>query len=183
MSRTLRTAVVAVVVAAMASVAPSAALAGEAPATTVTVRGAIADYQLAGSAVQIVALANGHCRVLSVGCRAGAAATRTPSLRAAAPARVRRPNRCRWPRRLRDQVPAACRERQSQRQRDRGRPRRGRRCWSSAIAPPARSCTAGPLPDEVSSLAVSHGIAVLATVRHQGLYAVRRATGASASSG
>ena len=34
-----------------------------------------------------------------------------------------------------------------------------------------------PLPDEVSSLAVSHGIAVLATVRHQGLYAVRLSDG------
>jgi hypothetical protein len=34
-----------------------------------------------------------------------------------------------------------------------------------------------PLPDEVSSLAVGHGIAVLATVRHQGLYAVRLSDG------
>src|SRR5438552_19046718 len=64
MSRNLRTAVVAVVVATIASVSPPASLAGKVPGVTGAVRGAIAEYQLAGSAVQIVAVENGQCRAL-----------------------------------------------------------------------------------------------------------------------
>ena len=175
MSRTLRTAVVAVVVAAMASVSQSAALAGEAPATTVSVRGAIADYQLAGSAVQIVALANGHCRALRW--VPGRAATHAHAVAAGRCANARTPaESMQMAQAARGQVPQPVVS------------------GNLSVSVTAGGLDAAqmlvvrdratrailhrwPLPDEVSSLAVSHGIAVLATVRHQGLYAVRLSDG------
>ena len=145
-------------------------------AATVTVRGAIADYQLAGSAVQIVTLANGQCRALRW--VPGRPAAQAHAVAAGRCANARTPaESMQMAQTARGQVPQPVVSWQSQRQCDPGWARHG------ADARRARPRHRGailhrwPLPDEVSSLAVSHGIAVLATVRHQGLYAVRLSDG------
>jgi hypothetical protein len=176
MSRTLRAVVIgAGVVAATAAISPAASLAAPPPAPTLAVHGAIANYRLAGPAVQVVALANGQCRALSwvpgkpaalvhpiAPARCAGASTQAQSMQMARAAR--------------GSVPAPV----------------ASGALSVAVTPGAtdapqvlvvrarassRVLHRWPLPDEVSSLAVSHGIAVLATVRHQGLYAVRLSDG------
>jgi hypothetical protein len=176
MRRSLRATVVAVaVVAAIASVSSSAALADTVPVSTVTVRGAIADYGLSGKAVQIVALANGQCRSLS-----WVPGNPVAAVHAVAPGRCANAG-----------TPA-----ESMQLAEAARGQLPEPVVSGALsiavsagaldAPQmlvVRNRASGrvlhrwPLPDEVSSLAVSHGIAVLATTRHQGLYAVRLSDG------
>jgi hypothetical protein len=176
MGRLLRTVVAGIgLVAAIGAVAPAASLAGAAPSSTVTVRGTIADYRVSGHAVQIVALVNGQCRALNwvPGKPAGSAR----AVAASACANARTPAQSvQMAEAARGQVPAAVVS----------------GALGVAVSPGAvdapqmlvvRNRATGailhrwPLPDEVSSLAVGHGIAVLATVRHQGLYAVRLSDG------
>ena len=176
MGRLLRTVVAGIgVVAVSGALLPAAALAGAAPPSTVTVRGTIADYRASGHAVQIVTLANGQCRVLSwvPGRRATAAHAVAPS----SCANARTPAQSvQMAEAARGQVPAPVVS----------------GALGVAVTPGAvdapqmlvvRNRATGailhrwPLPDAVSSLAVGHGIAVLATVRHQGLYAVRLSDG------
>ena len=176
MSRTLRRAVIGVgVAAAVASLSPAASLAGAVPASSVTVRGTIAQYRLSGAAVQIVALANGHCRALSW--TPGKPAARAHAVAPALCADARTPAQSmRMAEAASGRVPEPV----------------ASGALSVAVTPGGldapqmlvvRDRTSGgilhrwPLPDEVSSLAVSHGIAVLATLRHQGLYAVRLSDG------
>jgi hypothetical protein len=176
MSRTLRTvAIGAAVVAAIASVSPPVSAAEVAPAGTVTVRGAIADYQATGKAVQIVALANGQCRAL----------TWVPG-RPVAQAHVVSPGRCADARTPAESMQMAVAARgQAPQPVVSGNLRVSVTAGALDVAQMliVRNRATGaiqhrwPLPDEVSSLAVGHGIAVLATVRHQGLYAVRLSDG------
>ena len=172
MSRTLRSVVIGIgVAAAMTAVSPPASLADAVPASSVAVRGAIAQYEISGAAVKIVALANGRCRALSW--VPGSPAGKAHAVSRALCADARTPaESMHMAEAARGQVPAPVLS--------------GK--LSVAVSPGAldepqmlvvRSRATGgilhrwPLPDEVSSLAVGHGIAVLATVRHQGLYAVR----------
>ncbi len=176
MGRLLRTVVAGIgVVAAIGAVAPAASLAGAAPPSTVTVRGTIADYRVSGHAVQIVTLTGGQCRALSwvPGKPAGAA----HAVAASNCANARTPSQSvQMAEAARGQVPAPVVSGAL-----------GVTVSPGAVDAPqmlvVRNRATGailhrwPLPDEVSSLAVSHGIAVLATVRHQGLYAVRLSDG------
>ena len=176
MSRTLRSVVIGIgVAAAMTALSPAGSLADAVPASTVTVPGAIARYEISGAAVRIVALADGRCRALSW--LPGRAAAKAHAVPRALCADARTPaESMQMAQAARGQVPAPVLSGN----------------LSVAVSPGAldepqmlvvRSRATGgilhrwPLPDEVSSLAVGRGIAVLATVRHQGLYAVRLSDG------
>ena len=176
MGRLLRTVVAGIgVVAAIGVVAPAASLADASPLSTVTVRGTIASYGIAGHAVQIATLAGGQCRALSW--VPGKAAAAAHAVAASNCANARTPSQSvQMAEAARGQVPAPVVS----------------GALGVAVIPGAvdapqmlvvRKGATGailhrwPLPDEVSSLAVSHGIAVLSTVRHQGLYAVRLSDG------
>src|SRR6185312_2933270 len=176
MGRLLRTVVAGIgVVAAIGAVAPAASLAGAAPPSTVTVPGTTADYRVSGHAVQILTLADGQCRALSwvPGKPAGAAR----AVAASSCANARTPSQSvQMAEAARGQVPAPVVSGAL-----------GVAVTAGALDAPQmlvvrNRATGGilhrwPLPDEVSSLAVGHGIAVLSTVRHQGLYAVRLSDG------
>jgi hypothetical protein len=176
MSRTLRAVVIGVgVVAAIASVAPAVSLAGTAPPSTATVRGAIADYRLSGAGVQIVALTNGRCRALRWVPGAPVSKAHTVAASLCAGARTLSES-MRMAEDARGQVPPPVVSGGLRVAVSRG-------ALDSPQILVVSDRTSGrllhrwPLPDEVSSLAVGHGIAVLSTVRHQGLYAVRLSDG------
>ena len=176
MGRLLRTVVAGIgVVAAIGAVSPAASLAGTAPPTTVTVRGSIADYGISGHAVQIMALANGQCRAQSW--VPGKPASAAHVVAASNCANARTPSQSvQSAEAARGQVPPPVVSGAL-----------GVAVTAGALDAPQmlvvrNRATGGilhrwPLPDEVSSLAVGHGIAVLSTVRHQGLYAVRLSDG------
>ncbi|HET6174636.1 MAG TPA: hypothetical protein VFD90_18665 [Gaiellales bacterium] len=178
MSRTLRTVVIAAgAVAAIASGAPSASLAGATlpPAPTVTVRGTIASYHVSGRGVQIVALANGRCSALDW--VPGAPPPQAHAVAASRCTNARTPAQSeQLAEAARGQLPQAVTSGNARVAVTGGG-------LDAAQVLVVRDRASGrilhrwPLPDEVSSLAVGHGIAVLATVRHQGLYAVRLSDG------
>jgi hypothetical protein len=175
MGRTLRSVVFGVgVAAAVTGLSAVPSLASVVAPPTVAVRGTIAQYRISGAAVRIVALADGRCRALSwmpghpasparLVSASLCAAARTPaeSMRAADAARGEVPSPVVSDSLRVSVLPGALDAPQMLIVRNR----------SGAIL------HRWPLPDEVSSLAVGHGIAVLATVRHQGLYAVRLSDG------
>ena len=160
---------------ASASLSPTASLAGAVPGSTVTVRGTIASYRLAGPIVQVVALTDGRCRAFAWIPGQAAAAAQDVSADRCADARTPAES-MQFAGNARGQVPVAVVSGTF-----------GVSVVAGAVDAPqvlvVRDRTSGrvrhrwPLPDEVSSLAVGHGIAVLVTARHQGLYAVRLSDG------